>query len=339
MESNILEVNHLRTSFDTDRGHLVAVDDVSFSVKAGETVCLVGESGCGKSVTSLSIMRLLASNGHCEGEINFNNENLLDLSEQRMRDLRGDAMSMVFQEPMTSLNPVLTIGDQLEEGLRRHLGISEKEASERALTMLERVRVPRARQMLKEYPHQLSGGMRQRVMIAMALECHPKLLIADEPTTALDVTIQAQILALVKDIQQEFDTGMILITHDLGVVAEMADRVIMMYAGRVVEDANVYELFDHPKHPYTLGLMKSIPKLEDSASTQLESIPGSVPSLSNMPERGCRFADRCPFAMDICRAQDPALLPLDDQPAHKVSCFLFEDSHSPASNQAEKVSA
>jgi peptide/nickel transport system ATP-binding protein len=323
-----LQVRGIRTTFGSDAGSVVAVDDVSFDVERGETICLVGESGSGKSVTALSIMGLLPSGGRVsDGEILFEGRNLLDLSEPEMRAHRGNSLAMIFQEPMTSLNPVLTIGDQLTETLLLHLGLSRQEAAARAVELLELVGVPRAAQIVKDYPHRLSGGMRQRVMIAMALSCSPVLLVADEPTTALDVTIQAQILTLMKKLAEASRTATILITHDLGVVAEMADKVAVMYAGQVVEEADVFELFDHPRHPYTVGLMKSIPHLGADDDARLESIPGSVPSLANMPS-GCRFQDRCPSVMDRCRTERPELSETSTDRKHLVRCFLYEDEQA-----------
>ncbi|GAB4178159.1 MAG: ABC transporter ATP-binding protein [Thalassobaculales bacterium] len=314
----LLSVRGLRTSFRTDDGTVTVVDGVSFDLARGETLCVVGESGCGKSVTALSIMGLVATPpGRVEGEgIWFEGQDLLRLPQHELADLRGDAMAMIFQEPMTSLNPVFTIGDQIAEGVRRHRGGSEAEANARALEMLRRVRIPAPEQRLGEYPHQLSGGMRQRVMIAMALANDPRLLIADEPTTALDVTIQAQILALIRTLQAESGTAVLLITHDLGVVAEVADTVIVMYAGRVVEKAPVADLFADPQHPYTLGLLASVPRL-DRREERLAAIPGAVPTPAAMPA-GCRFAPRCPFAEEACRRDSPALAEV--APGHLVAC-------------------
>ncbi|WP_018660766.1 ABC transporter ATP-binding protein [Heyndrickxia acidiproducens] len=323
----LLSVNQIKTEFKTEKGSVTSVDDVSFDLKEGETICLVGESGCGKSVTSLSIMQLLEKNGKVtEGTIEFNGRNLLDLSENEMRKIRGNTISMIFQEPMTSLNPVLTIGDQLSESIRLHMGYSKKQAKDYSIEMLKKVGIPRAEEIIDDYPHRLSGGMRQRVMIAMALSCKPKLLIADEPTTALDVTIQAQILKLMKQLRKESKTSIILITHDLGVVAEMADKVAVMYAGQVVEETDVFTLFDNPKHPYTLGLMKSIPHITNPDDMRLDSIPGSVPSLHNMP-KGCRFYDRCPFAMDRCLEEQPKLKPIKDRQSHSIRCFLYDQKN------------
>ncbi|MFT8872072.1 MAG: ABC transporter ATP-binding protein [Sporolactobacillus sp.] len=320
----LLKVDKIKTEFQTDRGPVTSVDEVSFELKEGETICLVGESGCGKSVTSLSVMRLLDKNGSVtHGSIEFNGRDLVKLSEADMRDVRGNEISMIFQEPMTSLNPVLTIGDQLTEGIRLHMKYDKKKAKAYAVEMLKKVGIPRAEAIIDEYPHRLSGGMRQRVMIAMALSCKPKLLIADEPTTALDVTIQAQILKLMKELRQDSQTAIILITHDLGVVAEMADKVAVMYAGQVVEETDVFTLFDNPKHPYTLGLMQSIPHITNPDDMRLESIPGSVPSARNMP-KGCRFFDRCPYAMARCKDEKPELRPIADKKQHSIRCFLYE---------------
>lgn len=320
--NNLLEVKDLQIVFEKEKKELVSVDNVSFSLKRGETLGIVGESGCGKSVTSLSIMRLLGKNGRIrQGEVLFAGEDIAHVSDKRIRELRGNEISMIFQEPMTSLNPVLTIGDQMMESIRLHMKLDKKAARQYAIEMLEKVRIPRAEVIIDEYPHGLSGGMRQRVMIAMALSCKPKLLIADEPTTALDVTIQAQILKLMQGLREESDTSIMLITHDLGVIAEMADRVIVMYAGQVVEEAEVFELFDNPKHPYTKGLMASIPHIEFDGNERLVSIPGTVPSLDQMPQ-GCRFQSRCSFATDKCIEQQPSLTQITTQ--HAVRCFLYE---------------
>ena len=303
----LLEVRELRTHFRTDDGEFPAVDGISFSVEAGRTLAIVGESGCGKSVTSLSIMGLVPNPpGFIKGgSIRFEGRELVGAPEAELQDLRGNGIAMIFQEPMSSLNPVFTIGEQIVEGLLRHRKISRAEAKERALEMLRKVRMPAPEQRFAEHPHKLSGGMRQRAMIAMALACEPRLLIADEPTTALDVTIQAQILALMRGLQQETGTAIILITHDLGVVAEVADEVLVMYAGRVVERAPVQTLFDAPQHPYTIGLLGSIPRL-DGQLDRLASIDGQVPSPLRRPA-GCSFAERCPFADAHCHAQAPAL--------------------------------
>jgi peptide/nickel transport system ATP-binding protein len=300
-------VRDLRTHFMTDDGEFPAVDGIGFSVSAGHTLAIVGESGCGKSVTSLSIMGLVPSPpGRIHGgSIRFEGRELVGAPEREMQDLRGNGMAMIFQEPMSSLNPVFTIGEQIVEGLMRHRRITRAEARERAIAMLRKVRIPAAEQRFHEHPHKLSGGMRQRAMIAMALACEPRLLIADEPTTALDVTIQAQILSLMRELQQETGTAIILITHDLGVVAEVADEVVVMYAGRIVEQAPVQALFDTPQHPYTIGLLGSIPRF-DGERDRLASIEGQVPSPLRRPS-GCSFADRCPFADAQCRAAVPAL--------------------------------
>jgi peptide/nickel transport system ATP-binding protein len=319
----LLEISRLQTAFHTDQGEVVSIDDVSFQLKPGETIGIVGESGCGKSVTSLSIMRLLGQRGRIrKGQILLEGVDLTQLDEARMREIRGNDISMIFQEPMTSLNPVFTIGNQLIEAIMQHMKLSKKEARIHAVEMLKKVGIPRAEAMIDEYPHALSGGMRQRVMIAMALSCKPKLLIADEPTTALDVTIQAQILDLMKKLRKEAGTAIMLITHDLGVIAEMADKVIVMYAGQVVEETDVFTLFDDPKHPYTKGLIGSIPQLDREIEDRLVSIPGTVPSLLQMP-KGCRFHSRCEFAMEQCGKQAPPLLPAGK--GHLSRCWLVEE--------------
>ena len=317
--SALLDVCNLRTQFKTDDGEFPAVDGISFTVDAGKTLAIVGESGCGKSVTALSIMGLVPNPpGRIKGgSIRFEGRELLSASAREMQDLRGNGMAMIFQEPMSSLNPVFTIGEQIVEALLRHRSITRAQAVERAIAMLHKVRIPAPEQRFHEYPHKLSGGMRQRAMIAMALACDPRLLIADEPTTALDVTIQAQILELMRTLQQETGTAIILITHDLGVVAEVADDVLVMYAGRVVERAPVNALFESPQHPYTVGLLGSIPRLE-VARTRLASIEGQVPS----PLRravGCSFADRCPFADMQCHTAIPELRDVGEQ--HQSACW------------------
>ena len=318
----LLEVEGLKTHFFTRDGVVRAVDGVSFTVLPGETLALVGESGCGKSVTSLSIMRLIASppGRTVAGSIRFNGRDLLALSESEMRELRGNEISMIFQEPMTSLNPVLTIGRQIAESLALHRGLSRADATSRAIELLKLVNIPEAERRVTEYPHQMSGGMRQRVMIAMALACDPKLLVADEPTTALDVTIQAQILDLMRALRDRTGAAIMLITHDLGVVAEMAQRVVVMYAGRKVEEATVEALFARPRHPYTRGLMNSIPRLgaTEARRKRLAEIPGMVPSLRE-PIPGCAFAIRCPHAVARCNAEAP---PLEAKaPGHVVACW------------------
>ena len=317
----ILEVENLQTHFRTPDGINRAVDGVSFHVEAGETLAVVGESGCGKSVTAMSILRLIPEPpGKIAGAIRFNGKNLLDLSEVEMRSIRGNEISMIFQEPMTSLNPVLTVGLQIGETLRLHQGMSARQAEDRAVDMLKLVGIPEPERRVKEYPHQLSGGMRQRVMIAIALACNPKLLIADEPTTALDVTIQAQILDLMRDLKHRVGAAIVLITHDLGVVAEVAERVVVMYAGRKVEEAKVGPLFRNPRHPYTQGLLGSVPKLGsslDGTETRLQEIPGLVPSLKQKLQ-GCVFASRCAYATDLCRSVAPGLE--EKAPGHIVAC-------------------
>ncbi|PYI55679.1 ABC transporter ATP-binding protein [Paenibacillus flagellatus] len=324
MTPKLLEVQGLKTEFRRDGGSVTAVSGVDFHINKGEVLGLVGESGCGKSVTSLSIMRLLKDTPGriAGGAVRFEGTDLTRLSENEMRRYRGNELAMIFQEPMTSLNPVLRIGRQLEEPIMLHLGYGRKRAREHAIHMLKLVGIPRAEDVVNDYPHQLSGGMRQRVMIAMAMACGPKLLIADEPTTALDVTIQAQILDLMKRLKEEQDMGMLLITHDLGVVAEMCDRVVVMYAGRVVEEANVQDLFENPQHPYTKGLIHSVPKLRQNVR-RLASIPGNVPDLSAMP-KGCKFAPRCPHAMERCLAEEPELLPVEGAEDRKSRCWLTE---------------
>ena len=323
-----LEVKDLQTWFYTRQGIVKAVDGVSFNLRKGETLGIVGESGCGKSITALSVMRLVPDppGRIIGGRVTLDGRDLLDLDEAEMRLVRGNDISMIFQEPMTSLNPVLTIGYQIAEALILHRDLSRTEALSRAVEMLDMMRIPEPAQRAREYPHQLSGGMRQRAMIAMALACNPKVLIADEPTTALDVTIQAQILDLIVRLQQELGTAVILITHDLGVVAETTQRIIVMYAGRKVEEADVVPLFSNPMHPYTHGLMASVPRLaimsgEEAAAERLEEIPGIVPPLNNLPP-GCAFAPRCRFADDRCRAEYPPYL--EKQPGHWAACWHSE---------------
>jgi peptide/nickel transport system ATP-binding protein len=324
--SDLLQVSGLGTWFYTRQGIVKAVDGVDFSVAAGETLAIVGESGCGKSMTALSLMRLIPDppGRIVSGSIKLGDRDLLQLSEKEMRGVRGNDISMIFQEPMTSLNPVMTIGKQIGEALILHRDMDKKAAMKRAIEMLDLVKIPAAAQRAREYPHQLSGGMRQRAMIAMALACNPKVLIADEPTTALDVTIQAQILELILELQREFGTAVVLITHDLGVVAETARRVIVMYAGRKVEEATVGELFAKPLHPYTQGLLASIPRLdllrgaEKADTDRLQEIPGIVPPLFALP-KGCAFAARCPKVTDICRQERPAYE--QKQPGHWAACW------------------
>ncbi len=320
MTAPLLEVKGLRTEFRTGGSSFAAVDGISFSLAPGETLGIVGESGCGKSVTSLSIMRLVPNppGKITAGEIRLEGRNLLDLPEGDMRAVRGDDIAMIFQEPMTSLNPVQTVGDQIIEAVQLHRSLNASEARARALEMLRLVKIPSPETRLDEYPHQLSGGMRQRVMIAMALACDPKLLIADEPTTALDVTIQAQILDLLRDLRERTGAAIMLITHDLGVVAEIAHRVIVMYAGRIVEEAPVDLLFADPQHPYTLGLLGSIPRLGSDGDERLTAIEGVVPNPYALPP-GCRFSPRCPLADTRCQAEAPALREI--APGHRTACW------------------
>lgn len=321
MEETLLEVKNIVTEFRTAGGRVSAVCDVSFSLQKGETLCIVGESGCGKSITSLSIMGLLPSNGEIsKGEILFEGTPIHNLPAETMRKIRGNKISMIFQEPMTALNPVLTIGFQIREPLMIHHGLSKKEAAVKGIELLKQVGIPYPEKRMNQYPHELSGGMRQRVMIAIALSCNPGLLIADEPTTALDVTIQAQILDLINDLKEKYNMGVIMITHDMGVVAEVADRVMVMYAGKKVEEGKVEEIFDNPRHPYTVGLLKSVPNVDDP-DFDLEPIPGSLPSLSEQIS-GCRFHPRCNYAQDICRVQEPP--EFKESNTHSVHCWLEE---------------
>lgn len=318
----VLEVNQLTTSFFTEDGIIPAVDNVSFHINKGEILGVVGESGCGKSVTSLSIMGLVPNppGKIVSGEILLNGEDLTKLPEKRMRQIRGNDVAMIFQEPMTSLNPVYTIGNQLVEAIRLHQKINKKQARNRAIEIMKHVGLPRAEELIDDYPHQLSGGMRQRVMIAMAMVCEPKLLIADEPTTALDVTIQAQILRLMKKLNENHQTAIMLITHDLGVVAEVCKRVVVMYAGKIVEEGDVESIYENPKHPYTIGLIKSVPDVNKKID-KLYSIPGNVPKPGSI-KQGCSFAARCEFAMNRCFTETPPLL--DSGQGQSVRCFLHE---------------
>ncbi|CAN5881747.1 ABC transporter ATP-binding protein [soil metagenome] len=324
--SYLLEVNNLQTHFPTRAGLVKAVDGVSFYINEGELVGLVGESGCGKSITALSLMRLIAAPGKIVGgSIRFKDEDLLKASDERMREIRGDDISMIFQDPMTSLNPVYTVGEQIAEALRLHRGLNKRDAIGGAIDAMKEVAMPAPERRINDYPHQLSGGMRQRVMIAMALACNPELLIADEPTTALDVTIQAQILELLDELRQTRRLAVLLITHDLGVVAEVADRVCVMYTGRIVEESGVDELFEKPKHPYTQGLLRSVPKLRgigERKETRLSTIEGTVPSPTNLPE-GCHFAPRCEFRMDICTKGRIPLYEIENN--IKVRCVLYDE--------------
>ena len=323
----LLDIKVLKTHFNTDAGVLQAVDGVDISINRGETLCVVGESGCGKTVTAMSILKLIAMppGKIVEGEIMFEGRDLVPLTSHELDDIRAKEIGFIFQEPMTSLNPVLTIGEQIAESLRRHEAVTRKQALERTIEMLKLVQIPNAAGRVHHYPHQFSGGMRQRVMIAMALACRPKLVIADEPTTALDVTIQAQILDLLQDMKERFGMAVMLITHAMGVVAETAQRVVVMYAGKVVEEAPVEELFGDPRHPYTQGLIRSIPRIDLDAEhkTRLEAIGGSVPILINPPP-GCRFAPRCKHAMSICTEQEPRLREI--APGHRMACHLGDAS-------------
>ena len=314
----LLELQDLQTTLLTVRGAIRAVDGVTLSLDSGRTLGLVGESGCGKTMLALSILRLTPPGSRIAGRILFDGRDLLTLREAEIRRLRGDAIAMIFQEPMSSLNPVFTVGNQIAEAVRAHLGLDRQAARARAIEMLRLVEIPEPEHRVDAYPHQLSGGMRQRVMIAMALSCHPRLLIADEPTTALDVTIQAQILDLLGGLQSRLGMAMILVTHDLGVVAERADEVAIMYAGRIVERAVVQAIFAHPRHPYTRGLLRSIPKVGEQKAHRLEAIPGLVPDLHQLPE-GCSFRDRCPLAIEACATTDP---PLEEvAPGHWAACL------------------
>lgn len=321
-EEAILEVRDLRTSFFTEKFEVKAVDGVSFAVPKGKTIGIVGESGSGKSITALSILRLIQSPGQIKGgEVIFKGENLLKKTDNQMRQIRGNEISMIFQEPMTSLNPVYTVGQQISESFMIHQNMTKKEAMLRSVDMLELVGIPSPKQRVKQYPHELSGGMRQRVMIAMALACDPELLIADEPTTALDVTIQAQILELMKDLQDRLGMSIIMITHDLGVVAEICDYVAVMYMGKVVEYATVKDLFRTPKHPYTVGLLNSLPRHDiDLGDEDLQVIKGTVPNPDNMP-KGCRFAPRCPFASKICLEHLPDLE--ESENGNQIRCWIY----------------
>ena len=320
----LLDVRNLRTHFHTSSGVVRAVDGVSWDVRKGETVALVGESGCGKSVSALSVMRLVAAPAGriVGGEIIFKGRNLLALSEEEMRQVRGREIGMIFQEPMTSLNPVLTIGRQLTETVETHLGMTSAQAQARAVEQLSLVGIADGARRLRQFPHQFSGGMRQRIMIAMALACNPDLVLADEPTTALDVTIQAQILELMKSLSRRLGVAIMMITHNLGVVARYADRVNVMYAGKIVERATAREIYANPRHPYTLGLLRSVPRLDEPRRAKLHPIPGQPPDLSRLPA-GCSFAPRCPYAIDRCRQEEPPLEPVTAE--HLSACWLAKD--------------
>jgi len=329
MNSRLLEVHNLRTHFPTRAGLVRAVDDVSFHVSEGELLGLVGESGCGKSITALSVMRLISSPGKIVGgSIKFKGEELTNVSNERMREIRGNDIAMIFQDPMTSLNPVYTVGEQIAEALRLHRKLDTNSAREAAIASMKEVSIPDAARRFDDYPHQLSGGMRQRVMIAMALACDPELLIADEPTTALDVTIQAQILELLNELRKTRKLAVLLITHDLGVVAEVADRVCVMYTGKIVEEAPVKEIFSQPRHPYTQGLLRSVPTMREfgiEKSVRLQTIEGTVPSAATLPA-GCHFAPRCIHKMTACELEEIPLLDINDEV--KVRCILYEGEHN-----------
>ena len=322
MAKTLVEFKDVHTYFYTEAGTVKAVNGVSYKIKEGETVCVVGESGCGKSVTALSLMRLIAApQGEIvKGNISFDGKDITSLSEEEIMSIRGNDISMIFQEPMTSLNPVFTVGNQIMESIMLHQKLDKKQARDKAIEMITLVGIPRAEAIVDSYPHELSGGMRQRIMIAMALSCNPKLLIADEPTTALDVTIQAQILDLMRDIKQKTQTSIMLITHDLGVVAEMADYVVVMYAGKVIEEGPVNDIFKNPLHPYTRGLLKSKPVINQETD-RLYSIPGQVPNPIGMKD-SCYFHERCEHCMEVCKTQIPTIKYYDEQ--HKISCFLYD---------------
>ncbi len=331
----LLEVRDLKTHFRTDDGIVKAVDGINFSVEKGQTLGIVGESGCGKSVTCLTIMGLnLKANTISSGEVLFNGEDILHTSASKLRDLRGNKIAMIFQDPMTSLNPVLTISRQISEALELHLKMDKSEARKRTIELLELVNIPSAKKRVDDYPHQFSGGMRQRVMIAMALVNDPDLLIADEPTTALDVTTQAQILELMMRLQQDFGSAIMMITHDLGVVAEVADEVIVMYAAKVVEQGSATTIFKRPQHPYTWGLLGSLPRLNADVD-RLVQIKGQPPSLLN-PPRGCRFHPRCPYVMNVCKEQEPELVPIPNEEEHLQACHLDEETKD---REAQKLLA
>ncbi|MEN6467830.1 MAG: ABC transporter ATP-binding protein [Smithella sp.] len=335
----LLDIKNLKTVFSTAKGVIKAVDGVSLSLNAGETLGIVGESGCGKTMLALSVMRLIPGSGQiAEGQVFFDGQDLLSLSEEAMREKRGRDIAMIFQEPMTSLNPVLRVGEQIAEAIRLHQHVSAKEALTLSEKLLGEVGIAEPARRVKDYPHQLSGGMRQRVMIAMAMSCHPQLLLADEPTTALDVTIQAQILNLISDLKEKNHMAVILITHDLGIVAEAAQKVAVMYAGKVVETANVEKIFARPLHPYTLGLIESRPSAcsygETSGEAYLKTIPGTVPSLYDLPS-GCRFSARCNRVEDVCRASEPELMEIEE--GHFAACFIAMKEKARHCEQSEAI--
>ena len=331
--ATLLQVKDLRTHFFTDEGVVRAVDGISYDVQEGETMGLVGESGCGKSVSALSILRLIPNppGKIVGGEVWFDGQDLLKVDEDEIRHVRGNRIAMIFQEPMTSLNPVLTIGRQITEALELHLKMNRSAANRRAAELLEMVGIPEAHTRLDDYPHQFSGGMRQRVMIAMALSCNPKLLLADEPTTALDVTIQAQILEIMARLSSEFGTAVIIITHNLGVVARYADRVNVMYAGKIVESGSAREIYGHPRHPYTLGLLRSVPRLDEARRDKLVPIEGLPPDLANIPP-GCSFYPRCAYRIDRCRQEEPPLMLVDAQ--HYAACWVDVRQGRPYTNES-----
>lgn len=321
MNKALIEVRDLKVYFHTDKGIVKSVNGVSFNINEGESIGIVGESGCGKSVTAMSLMKLLPISKIEGGEIIFQGKDILKMNENELMGIRGNEISMIFQEPMTSLNPAFTVGNQIIEGIMLHQDLSKEEAKKKVIDMIKLVEIPRAEEIYNSYPHELSGGMRQRIMIAMALSCNPKLLIADEPTTALDVTIQAQVLDIMKSIKEKLNTSIMMITHDLGVVAEMCDKVIVMYAGKVIEVAEVVELFKNPKHPYTIGLLKSKPILGENKEKRLYSIPGQVPNPIGIPD-SCYFSDRCEKVCDKCRTQIPPLIELNS--GHSIACWLYK---------------
>ena len=321
MSNTILEVNNLKTYFFTRNGVVKAVDGISFDLKKGESLCLVGESGCGKTATALSILRLIDSppGKIIGGEIQYHGEDLLRSSDSRLREIRGNRIAMIFQDPQSSLNPVFTVGDQIAEQVKFHLKLSHKSALERALNLMEQVGIPQARERMKDYPHQFSGGMKQRAMIAAALSCDPEILIADEPTTALDTTIKAQILDIFRDLKQEKNMSILFITHDLGTVAGIADRIVVMYGGRIAEAGTVFDIFDHPKHPYTQGLIDCLPTIS-AQRDRLTPIPGTIPSLVDPPQ-GCIFSPRCTRRMPICTEEQPKDVVISEE--HLVACYLY----------------